>query len=161
MEQNRRDIKRLTDNDIVDLIEELQRKIEREEEGKYSKVVIHEYRNPSNFGVLDDPNAVGMIKGPCGDTMKITLDIKNGRILEVCFWTDSCGATIACGSMLTKMIKGKTAEEANNISNKKLIESLGGLPEEHQHCATLTINTLHEATKNYLEGDYKLKEFNK
>jgi len=140
----------MTDDDFVKLLEELQRKIECVEKGTFSKIVIREYRNPSNFGVLDDPNAVGEIKGPCGDTMKITLNINNGIILEVRFWTDGCGATIACGSMLVKMIKGRNTEEADNISNKKLLESLGGLPEEHQHCTTLTINTLHEATKNYL-----------
>jgi len=140
----------MTDDDFVKLLDKLQRKIEYEEGGTFSKIVIREYRNPSNFGVLDDPNAVGEIKGPCGDTMKITLNINNGIILEARFWTDGCGATIACGSMLVKMIKGKATEEADNISNKKLLESLEGLPEEHQHCATLTINTLHEATKNYL-----------
>jgi nitrogen fixation NifU-like protein len=146
----------MTDDDLVNLIEELQRKIEFEEEGKYSKVVIREYRNPSNFGILEESNAIGEIKGPCGDTMKITLDIKNGSIFKACFWTDGCGATIACGSMLAKMIKGKTTEEADKISNKKLLDALGGLPEEHQHCATLTINTLHEAIKNYLNRKKKV-----
>jgi nitrogen fixation NifU-like protein len=143
----------MTDDDFVKLIEELQHEIESEEEGTFSKVVIREYRNPSNFGVLENFNALGKIKGPCGDTMKITLDIKNGIIMEARFWTDGCGATIACGNMLAKMIKGITAKKADNISNKKLLESLGGLPEEHQHCATLTINTLHEAIKNYLNRE--------
>jgi nitrogen fixation NifU-like protein len=139
----------MTNDDLLNLIEELQRKIEREEEEKYSKIVISEYRNPSNLGVLDDHNAIGEIKGPCGDTMKFSLKIKEEQIRDVCFWTDGCGATIACGSMLSKMIKGKTTEEINNISNKKLLDALGGLPKENQHCATLAINTLNKATKNY------------
>ena len=61
----------MTDDDFVKLLDELQRKIELSEEQIYSKVVIREYRNPSNFGVIDNPDAVGKIKGPCGDTMKI------------------------------------------------------------------------------------------
>jgi len=139
----------MTDNDFVKLLEGLQRKIEYGAEQTYSKVVIREYRNPSNFGVLDNPDALGEIKGPCGDTMKITLAIKNGRILKASFWTDGCGATVSCGSMLTKIIKGKTLQEANDISNLKLLEALKGLPIEHHHCTILSINTLQKAIKNY------------
>ena len=105
----------MTDDKFVKLLEELQQKIEYEEEQAYSKVVIHEYRKPSNFGDIENPDAVGKIKGPCGDTMKISLRIEKGRIKDVGFWTDGCGATIACGSMLTKMIKGKTIDEARQI----------------------------------------------
>ncbi len=139
----------MTGDDFVKLLEELQRKIEYDEEETYSKVVIREYRNPSNFGVLDNPYALGEIKGPCGDTMKITLEIKNNIILKASFWTDGCGATIACGSILTKIIKGKTLQEANDISNLQLLEALGGLPTEHHHCTILAINTLQKAIKNY------------
>ena len=139
----------MTDDDFVKLLEELQRKIEYDEEETYSKVVIREYRNPSNFGVLDNPDVRGEIKGPCGDTMKITLEIKNNIILKASFWTDGCGATIACGSILTKIIKGKTLQEANDISNLQLLEALAGLPIEHHHCTILAINTLQKAIKNY------------
>ena len=81
--------------------------------------------------------------------MKITLEIKNTRITNARFWTDGCGATIACGSMLTKMIKGKTLQEANDISSLRFLEVLGGLPIEHHHCSVLAINTLQKAIKNY------------
>ena len=148
----------MTDDDLVDLIEEIQRKIEREEEGKYSKVVIHEYRKPSNFGVLDKPNAVGEIKGPCGDTMKITLEIKNGSILKVCFWTDGCGATIACGSMLTKIIQDTSLTELNDISSSQLLKALDGLPIEHHHCSVLAVNTLQKAIKNYYKSNFPSKK---
>jgi nitrogen fixation NifU-like protein len=145
----------MTDDDLVKLLEELQQKIEYGEEQTYSKVVIREYRNPSNFGVLDGPDAVGEIKGPCGDTMKISLEIKNGRIIKARFWTNGCGATIACGSILTKIIKGKTLQEANDISGLQLLEALEGLPIEHHHCTILAINTLQKAIKNY----YKKSNF--
>ncbi|MFX1508542.1 MAG: iron-sulfur cluster assembly scaffold protein, partial [Promethearchaeota archaeon] len=96
----------MRNDELERLLEGLQRKVEYEEEQTYSEVVISEFRNPSNFGVIEKPDAIGEIKGPCGDTMKFTLNIKNGRIINARFWTDGCGATIACGSMLTKMIKG-------------------------------------------------------
>jgi len=149
----------MTDDNFEKFIGELQQKIEYEEEQKYSKIVIREYRNPSNFGVLVEPDAVAEIKGPCGDTMKITLKIQNDRITKAYFWTDGCGATIACGSMLTKIIKGKTLQEANNISNLQLLEALKGLPIEHHHCTILSINTLHKAIKNYNnEKDFLTKK---
>ena len=135
--------------DFEKWLTELQQKIEYEEEQTYSKIVIREYRHPSNFGIIENSDAVGEIKGPCGDTMKITLKIENNRIIKANFWTDGCGATIACGSILTKMIKGKTLLEANDLSNIRLIEALDGLPIEHHHCTILAINTLQKAIKNY------------
>ena len=131
------------------MVRDLQRKIEREEEATYSSVVIREYRNPSNFGIIEDPDALEEIKGPCGDTMRITLGIENGIIQDACFWTDGCGATIACGNMLTKMIRGKTPDEAAGVSNEKLIEVVDGLPKEHLHCAKLAVDSLHKAIENY------------
>ena len=137
----------MKNDDIERLLEELQRKVEYEEEQKYSEVVIREYRNPSNFGVIEKPDAIGEIKGPCGDTMKFTLNINNGILINARFWTDGCGATIACGSMLTKMIKGKSIKEIINIKEEQLTNALDGLPEEHMHCSRLAVNTLKKAIK--------------
>ena len=137
----------MRNDELERLLEELQRKVEYEEEQTYSEVVISEFRNPSNFGVIEKPDAIGEIKGPCGDTMKFTLNIKNGRIINARFWTDGCGATIACGSMLTKMIKGKSINEITGITEEQLITALDGLPEDHIHCSTLAVNTLQKAIK--------------
>ena len=136
-------------DNLEKLLEELQKKIEHEEGQTYSKIVIREYRNPSNFGVLENPDAFAKIKGPCGDTMKIGFRTKSGKIIDARFWTDGCGATIACGSMLTKMMKGKTIDEAANITSDKLTKALDGLPEEHMHCSKLAVTTLQEAIENY------------
>jgi len=140
----------MTDDGFEKLLEELQQKIEYGEGQTFSKLVIHECRNPSNFGILDDYDAIGKIKGPCGDTMKLTLEISNDRITNACFWTDGCGSTIACGSMLTKMIIGKYIREIKDINCFDLLEALEGLPIEHTHCSILAINTLHKAIKKLL-----------
>jgi nitrogen fixation NifU-like protein len=137
----------MTEDDLLKIVKELQRKIEYDEKKTYSKVVIREYRNPTNFGVIEHPDADGVVKGPCGDTMKITIKIENGKIQDARFWTDGCGATLACGNMLTKMINGKTCNEALRISEKDLINNLNGLPKEHFHCAKLAVITLHKALK--------------
>ena len=139
----------MDEDDFVKMVEDLQKKIEYEEEATYSQIVIREYRNPANFGVLEHPDAVGMVKGPCGDTMKITLRVKDGLIRDGRFWTDGCGATIACGSMLTKMVEGKTLEEVSAITSERLIDELEDLPKEHIHCSKLAVNTLHKAIENY------------
>ena len=138
----------MKDDKLEKLLEELQRKIEYEEEKVFSGVVINEYRNPSNFGVIEKPDAIGEVKGQCGDTMKITLNVKHGKILNACFWTDGCGATIACGSMLTKMIIGKTIKETVKITEEQLTNALDGLPKEHLHCSKLAVKTLKKAFRN-------------
>jgi len=148
----------MVEDELVKTIKDIQEKIDYDEEQTYSKVVIREYRNPINFGVLEHSDAVGMIKGTCGDTMKITLKVVNGKIQDARFWTDGCGGSLACGNMLTKMIKGKTPHEALEISQKDLINKLDGLPKEHSHCAKLSVNTLRKAIKNYLERKGLLKK---
>jgi len=151
MEKNKRNTDMNEDKDFEEIAKTIQRMIDREEEAIYSRVVIREYRNPSNLGFIEDPDVSSEVTGICGDTMKISLRIKNNRIIDACFWTDGCGATIASGSMLTKMIKGKNIEKAADISDRKLLDALGGLPEEHRHCATLAVATLQKAVKQYLE----------
>lgn len=141
----------MNDKEFDILIKKLQDKIDEEEKKDYSKKVIEEYKNPSNFGFIKNPDASKKIKGSCGDTVQIDLKINSNKISEVRFWTDGCGASIACGSKLTKMIKGKTIEEAEKISSKDLLESLDGLPEENVHCAVLSVNTLRECIKKYYE----------
>jgi nitrogen fixation NifU-like protein len=137
------------EKDLEKLIEELQEKIENDEEADFSKKMIHEYRNPSNFGVLENPDAIGKIKGPCGDTMEIMLKIKNNRITSIRFLTDGCGTSIACGSMLTKIVKDKTLDEVELITSQDLNRALEGLPEDHVHCTILAVNTLRKALNNY------------
>jgi len=131
------------------LVKQLKKKIDETHERHYSKKVLAEYNNPTNLKKMLHPDATATLTGPCGDTMRITLEIKNNRIINAYFWTDGCGATIACGSILTKMIKDKTLLEANDISSKQLIDALEGLPKEHHHCTVLAINTLQKAIKNY------------
>lgn len=135
--------------DFVKMLEKLQKKIEYVEEQKYSKVVINECRNPSNFGIIRNPDVYAEIKGPCGDTMKICFNVNSNHITDACFWTDGCGATIACGSLITKMLKDKNLADAKKITYTKLLKTLDGLPKEHQHCAKLTTNTLKKAIENY------------
>ncbi len=114
----------------------------------YSAKVITESSNPSNRGRMPDPDAYGIIHGCCGDTMEIYLRLNGGKIEEATFATDGRESAIACGSMLTKMVRGMSLEEADKIVPENLTAALDGLPEAKVHCAKLTLNTLREAVAN-------------
>ena len=139
----------MTEDDLSNFVKEIQNKIKKSEKKIFSKKVIDEYNNPVNFGTFKRPDSKAEITGPCGDKMKIELKINDDKIINARFWTDGCGATIACGSMLTKMIIGKTLKELNNINCYDLLDALDGLPIEHTHCSILTINTLYQAIQKF------------
>lgn len=101
-----------------------------------------------NFGWLEYADARGRVTGWCGDTMQIDLRLIGGLIKDARFITDGCGATMACGSMITKMILTKSLLEAERISPGEIIDALGGLPEDHLHCADLAVLTLRQAIQD-------------
>ena len=115
----------------------------------YSQKFKEEFLNPSNIGKLQNPDSYVKVTGPCGDTMKIWLKVKNGRIDKATFWTDGCGTSIACGSMVTELIKGKTIAEVSHLRSQDILNALGGLPEADVHCSILAADTLREALKDY------------
>ena len=137
-----------SDNELDRFVESIQRKIYREEEAIYSEEVICEYRNPQNVGQMSDPDASAILTGPCGDTMEFYLKMEEGRVKDIVFMTDGCGPSIACGSKLTKMVKGKKIDDTRAITKEDLLIALGGLPDESKHCAKLAVDTLQKALKN-------------
>lgn len=115
----------------------------------YTGKVIKEAYNPKNVGEIKDANGIGRITGPCGDTIRIYLKVENEKIIDSKFLTDGCGATIACGSVITELVKGKKIEEALRIESDELISIFGGLPEDNLHCPVLAVNTLRTAINDY------------
>ena len=133
------------------MVRDLQALIEADARTLYSEKVIREFNNPSNLGRMTDADACGVVPGTCGDTIEIYIKVKEGSIKDLSFMTDGCGATIACASITTRMAKGKTLEEASKITGDNLIYELGGLPDEHLHCAHLAVAGLKKAIGNYIE----------
>ena len=123
----------------------LQAALLEREQALFSAKVLAEARHPQNMGVIDDPHGYGLVFGPCGDTMEIFLRLNGERIENAFFMTDGCGPTVACGSMVTRMAQGKSLAEAAAVEAAEVIIALDGLPAEHVHCATLAVNTLHQA----------------
>ena len=116
----------------------------------YSETVINHAMNPRNAGVMQDADGFARVTGPCGDTMEIWLKVNGDTIINTSFMTDGCGTTIASGSMVTEMAKGKSVGEAQKISQQDVLDALGGLPDESEHCALLAANTLKAAIRDYI-----------
>ena len=110
------------------------------------------FMNPRNAGELDNPDGHSEVGSPqCGDAM--TLDIKvddDDRITDIRFMTFGCAGAIAAASALTEMAKGMTLEEAEEIRNSQIVESLGGMPAEKYHCSVMGHDALSEAISNFI-----------
>jgi len=116
----------------------------------YSETVVEHAMNPRNLGDVEDADGYSRVTGPCGDTMTMWLRLKDDTIAEATFITDGCSTTIAAGSIVTELAKGKTVVQAKKISQQDILSALDGLPEENKHCALLAANTLKGAIRNSL-----------
>ena len=118
----------------------------------YSEKVMDHFMNPRNVGVMPDADGVGEVgNAKCGDIMKIFIKVKDNIITDISFQTFGCGAAIATSSMATEMVKGKTIEEAMQITNKAVMEALDGLPPVKVHCSLLAEEAIHAALWDYAQ----------
>jgi nitrogen fixation NifU-like protein len=117
----------------------------------YSQKVMDHFLNPRNVGEIADADGIGEVGNPvCGDMMTFYIKVKERRLEDVKFKTFGCGAAIAVSSMVSEMAKGKTIEEALEITNASVAEELGGLPSNKMHCSNLGADALHKAIEDYL-----------
>jgi nitrogen fixation NifU-like protein len=120
----------------------------------YSEKVMDHFRNPRNVGEIEDASGIGEVGNPqCGDIMKIYIKVENNIVKDVKFKTFGCGSAIASSSMATELIKGKTVEEAWDLTNKAVAEALDGLPPVKMHCSVLAEEAIHKAINNYRENN--------
>lgn len=116
----------------------------------YSEKLLEHFRNPRNYGRIEDADGVGKVGNPvCGDVMYLYIKVDDGRISDIKFETFGCAAAIATSSMVTEMVKGKTIEEALQVTNKAVAEALGGLPPIKMHCSLLAEEGLKAAILDY------------
>jgi len=126
---------------------------------QYSEKVMEHFKNPRNVGEIENPDGVGHVGNPvCGDIMELYIKVKDGTIVDAKFKTFGCGAAIATSSMVTEMVKGRSIEEALEISNKAVAEALGGLPPVKMHCSVLAEEALKSALEDYLSKSSKRGE---
>lgn len=117
----------------------------------YTEKVMDHFMNPRNVGAIENPDGIGQVGNPvCGDLMELTIKVENDRIVDARFRTFGCGAAIATSSILTEMVKGKTIEEAVQVSAESVATALGGLPAQKMHCSNLGADALKAAIDDYL-----------
>ncbi|ACV68877.1 iron-sulfur cluster assembly scaffold protein NifU [Desulfohalobium retbaense] len=110
------------------------------------------WRNPIHVGTFSQPDGVGDLTGECGDSIQIEILVREGRIHEARFWTDGCGPSIVSGCVACELACGKSLEEAASLQAGEILEYLGGLPEDKEHCAHLAARTLQEAVDAYMRS---------
>ena len=116
----------------------------------YSEKVMDHFSNPRNVGEIEDASGTGTVgNAKCGDIMKMDIKVENGIIVDVKFKTFGCGAAIATSSMATEMVKGKSIDEALQLTNKAVAEALDGLPPVKMHCSMLAEQAIHAAIEDY------------
>lgn len=120
----------------------------------YNEKVMDHFMNPRNVGEIEDADGLGTVGNPaCGDIMQMTIKVENDIITDAKFKTFGCGAAIATSSMATELIKGKSINEALEITNDTVTQALGGLPKVKRHCSVLA----EEALRSALDDYYKKK----
>ena len=118
----------------------------------YSEKVMDHFANPRNVGEIENADGIGEVgNSKCGDIMKMYIKVDNDIITDVKFKTFGCGAAIATSSMATEMVKGKTVQEAMEVTNKAVMEALDGLPPVKIHCSLLAEEAIHAALWDYAE----------
>ena len=120
----------------------------------YSEKVMDHFNNPQNVGEIDNASGVGTVgNAKCGDIMRIYLDIdEETKVIRDCkFKTFGCGAAVATSSMATELVKGKTVNEALQVTNKAVMEALDGLPPVKVHCSLLAEEAIHAALWDYAQ----------
>ncbi len=135
---------------MTSLFDELQELVLKDARTIYSETTIDHFMNPRNHGAMDQADGFAKVCGPCGDTISIWLKVENDIITDIAFTTDGCGTSIASGSMVTSLARGKSLDEARKIGQQDVLAALGGLPKESEHCALLASNTLKDAIKDFL-----------
>lgn len=120
--------------------------------GGFSDKVLEYGNEPVNYGAMEKPDGYGKITGPCGDTVEIFLRIRNDKIADISYTTDGCMTSHAAVSAATVMAKGKPVRECIKINQSAILEHLGGMPEDSEHCALLAAKTFHKALRHYAVG---------
>ena len=118
----------------------------------YSEKVMDHFENPRNVGKMPDADGIGEVgNAKCGDIMRMYIKVRDDVITDVKFNTFGCGSAIASSSMATEMIKGKTVEEALALTNKEVVDALGGLPAHKLHCSVLAEEAIQKALEDYAQ----------
>ena len=139
-------------NDFDSFVDDLQNRIFDEAKQAYGDKGFDRWRNPMYNHRMTDPDGYARVKGSCGDTMEMYIKFENNRVKEASYMTDGCASSSICGSFAAQIAIGKTPDELVDISGESVIDVIGKLPDEDQHCAALAAEAVKEALNDYMSG---------
>lgn len=138
---------------LDDLVQRMQSSIDQGIREDYGEAFYRRWNDPEYFGRMDSPDASGVLTGSCGDVMEIYLSVDRDTIAACSFFTTGCGPSLVSGSAACELAWGRDLEDAAAIEGSDILNLLGGLPQEKEHCAHLAAQTLREAVRTYWQGE--------
>jgi len=123
--------------------------------GQVGEIFLRLAQRPKNIGSIENPSGIGTAVGQCGDSIEVSLRIHNGAIADIKVLPRGCVYTLVCASAMSELARGKELDHALDLEPQDVVAALGGLPEDHLHCARLAVNTLGEAIADYYRKDYR------
>jgi nitrogen fixation NifU-like protein len=136
-------------SDVDRFAEQLQEEILQKARRRYSPPVIRHWMSPTNLGRMTDYDGYGRVIGWCGDSIEIYIRVMGDAVSEASFFTDGCGTTIACASIVVSLAQGERIDNITQITKQAVLDALGGLPAEEEHCAELAASALQYAVRDY------------
>lgn len=140
----------LTMNKLDAFLDNLQNEIFEEARQALGEKGFHRWRNPKFGGRMENPDGHGRVTGECGDTMEIFLKFEDNRVSHASYVTNGCASSAISGSFAAELTLGKDPDELTDITDEKVLETIGRLPEKDQHCAGLAARTVQEALNDYM-----------
>jgi nitrogen fixation NifU-like protein len=137
-------------NDLDSFVDQLQEQIFEETREAFGEKVYQRWRQPLYMQAMDSPDGHANLRGECGDSIEIFLKFASNRVTQASFLTDGCATSVVCGSFAAEMALGKTTDELLDIDGKVILNELGGLPAENEHCAHLAAESLHAALDDFM-----------
>jgi nitrogen fixation NifU-like protein len=139
-------------NSLDEFVNNLQAEIFEDAKQALGERGFQRWRNPKFNGRMENPDAYAIVTGECGDTMEIFLKFKNNRVSTASYFTNGCASSTVSGSFAAELTLGKNPDELVDITAEKVLNAIGRLPEEDQHCASLSARTVQEALTHYMSN---------
>ena len=142
----------MNDTDFDELVNKIQGEVFSEAKNALGEKGFERWRNPKHCGVMESADSQAKLKGSCGDSMEMYLQVSDNTVENVSYVTDGCGSSSVAGSFASELALGKSFDEIFALTGADVLEKIGTFPREEEHCAYLAVSTLQKAVKKYLNN---------
>lgn len=138
-------------NKLNDQLDELQQKIYEQTLEVFGPEVFRRWKEPAYMGRMENPHSTARLTGSCGDSVEIYLKFEKDQVSEATFFSDGCGPSVVCASVVCELALGRDIENAASVAGEEILNILNGLPEDKEHCAFLAAQAMQEAVYDYVK----------